>query len=280
MKMTKKIMLAAVAMAAVMLSSCAIGDVKFTTGTSGDGTRNYKVKQTNESENIIRGMKQVGAASRAGGTCVIKIKNQGNKSHDGVAGFITGFDKDSETGLLSFLVVGVQNNEGTGRYYVSSYFNIDPKNLNGDNFGVATGDVYTEKKDIERPYEVEVKTWTNASADLALNDGVLECAIGVSAASTGVVTVKLYKQGSYEVKTQSAQMIPDGDPFATVTVQANQTPFADDKAKGKLCCYANIQPEKTLNAEWEIYDATFKYKDESYRAAMDEDYSFGEIDFE
>ena len=141
MKMTKKFLFAAVALAAVIgFASCQqeIGDINWASATgSGDGTTTFKVNQKNEEPlkhedgtpgNTIRGLKQVGALSRAQGTCVVRQYNQTKSSRDGMAGFVTYFtknDKVPETaenyGTYNFLVVGVQNDSGKTYTYASYY---------------------------------------------------------------------------------------------------------------------------------------------------------------
>ncbi len=284
MKMTKKILFGAAALcAAVLFSGCnEIGDIDWKTGTSGDGTRTYSVNQTNETDKIIRGAKKVGIANRAGGTCKVTLKDQTTNSKDGNVGFITGLS-ENDNGTISFLSVAIQNNSGTLRYYASMFFNIDPNNLSADNFGASvTKTAYDE--DETEPYEIEIKGWTNlfaASTLLGTDDTSIEMAIDVSTTDAGAYNVEIWKEGTWTEQTAAATLdLNDGESavasFGVTTAQNGNT----DASKGGLYVYANIQPSKTLNARWDIYNVTFK-QTTSLAALSDEaDYSTGDIIWE
>lgn len=295
MKMTKKILMGAVAFAAVMFMGCKeIGDIDWGKGTSGDGTKTFKVKQANDSgaventpeydEGIIRGAKQIDLVNRAGGTCVVKVFNQTNSTKDGVAGFICNYSENKDSskdnyGTCNFLVIGTQWNKGSARYYVSFYFNIDPNKLSANNFG-ATPLAYDA--DRMTPYEVVIKGWTTVSGVTLTgkNNDEFEMAIKVTNETNGDIKVYLMKADSYHCEDQSAQLILNDDASYAdepILVPAAKVGRPTEKApNGKLFVYANILPGQTLNARWDIYDVTFKQG----KFATEDTFEVGNIDWE
>lgn len=298
MKMTKKVLLATVVAAAVLVTACkeVIGDVEWKSHNNGNQTVTYLVNQKNDNDTIIRGAKKIQALQRAGGTCVITLNDQTSSSHDGVTGFIFGLEKNAN-GTLDFLSVGVQNYSGTLRYYVSMFYNIDPNNLSADNFG--THATATTKESRTDPYEIIVKDWTN------ITDGFTKCkadtntlkyaidintvknstTVGGVTGSKGSYVYKIYKTGDINISDGdfAAGVFDFGSatPIAEGIVTTDQNGRTEDDVKGSVYTYANIQPHKTLNARWDVYNITSK-ANANIRAAADleEDFSCGEVIFE
>lgn len=287
MKMTKKFLFAAVAVAAVIgFASCQqeIGDIKWTSATgSGDGTTTFKVNQKNEEPefqdeaktipgNTIRGLKQVGALSRAKGTCVVRQYNQTKTSRDGMAGFVTYFtknDKVEETaenyGTYNFLVVGVQNVNGATWTYASYYCNIKKDALSTQNFGAYTTDAngnkvnsvkaaFDEKE--TKPYEIEIVTYPKILSGVPFDkDGTLTVGIKFVQQDNGDVEITWLKD---LVENTQAATTSDGTELYKVTAESKVTGRTAASEKGKICAYANIYAQQTLNARWDFYDISWK----------------------
>jgi len=300
MKMTKKILFGAAALcAAVLFSGCnEIGDIDWSTGSSGDGTRNYSVKQKNEEDYTIRGLKQVGLASRAQGTCVARLKDQTANTIDGMVGFVCDYS-ENEDDTVNFLVVGVTNgNKSSGATnvlvtYASYFYNISTDQLSAQNFGCTeTKNEYDSTT--TTPYEIEiVKFPTTLQSNFTSSnynvDGTMEVAIRFATEDDGSIKIYWYDPTQYSTDgraTASASLTwnDKDNPTKTATVTAAQRKGAsDDEASnpksGKLCVYANIYSGRTLNATWEMYDVSFKTV-ASLSALGEENLTFGDINWE
>ncbi len=285
MKMTKKFVLVAAAAAMIFgMVGCAIGDVKFT-GNSGTGTKIYKVKQTNENDHNIRGIKPTGVLDRAQGTCVITMKNQSSSTDDGVCGFMTCYQKNKgmdatgnkakNYGTYNFLVVGIRCLKGQPMYYISYYCNIDEKNLSTDNFGAGSNIKAKVDPDCTDPYEIEIVKYTPLTR-LAIDNKTktLTAAIKFTGKDTGDIDVEILK----DVETfLAAATTSGGERCAFQTVSKDIIGNSDKSAKGKLSVYANIYKKQTLDAEWGIYDVS--WSEESTILAADDDIDYGEVIF-
>lgn len=292
--MKKKILFGAViaAMALIVgLTGCpkAIGDVKFNSAFgSGDGTKTYKVKQTNEKKTNIRGIQPTGVLNRAQGTCVIQMNNQSNKTDDGVCGFITCYTKNKSPagqeklpndGTYNFLVVGVRCQFGQPKYYISYYCNISEDTISTENFGAGTNTKATIDPDCYDPYEIELVKYTNLTK-VAIEDGKLTVAIKFVGNSNGTIDVELLKD--VETNTQAATT-SGGTRIAYYQVKPSEIGDKDQSGegegleKGKLSVYANIYAEQTLDARWDIYDVS--WKENSIFSAEEASYYYGDVIF-
>lgn len=307
MKMTKKVLLATVVAAAVLVTACkeVIGDVEWKKVNEGNQTVVYKVNQTNENDRVIRGAKSVGIMDRAGGSCVITLNDQDSTKKDGVAGFIYGLEKNKDTGTIDFMSIGVQNEKGKIRYYASLFFNIDPNNLSAENFG-ASKTRNTYDPELKDPYEVIVTAVGNNNGDVGnptsneygweqLNiwddcytpsDKTVKLAIDVKTHTDGSYEYWIYKKDTFSIKSgdhAAGAFDFSGKSSAHGKVSKEINGRSSD-VKGGIYTYANIQPNKTLNAKWEVYNITSKTTpaNANIRAAADleEDFSCGEVIFE
>lgn len=292
MKMTKKIALAAMAVLSLAFVGCnkEIGDINWSGALgSGDGTTTFKVKQTNETDSTIRGMKRIGALNRAKGTCVVRQFDQSNKTCDGMVGFATcviqnkGKDDEGEKlanyGTYNFIVVGVRNNKGTTETYASYYCNIAEDQMSTNNFGAGSNTKTTFDPDCTDAYEIELVKFPKVLSSVNINDAdELVTAIQFVGYDDGSVEINWYKEGDFEEKTASAICDFLADPVFTCTVDAAKVGRDADSEKGSLWTYANIYGGETLNARWDIYDVSWKQE-----AALSADEigptSFGDIDW-
>lgn len=299
MKMTKKLLIGAVLVAAVLSISCQkeIGGINWKKGVigSGDGTTTFTVKQTNESKtNTIRGLKQVGILDRAQGTCIVKQFDQTSSSCDGMVGFATYFvenktDRTAENyGTYNFLVVGVRNAGGVTQTYASYFCNIRKDELDHYNFGASYVDSDGKTKDRTKntfaptatePYEIVIekfpKVLTNVTFD---KDKTLTVGIKFEQEDeTGDIRISWFKD--LETNTQAATTSGGTLLYKTKALGSN---IGRDKEspKGKICAYANIQPEATLNARWDFYDISMKPIDSANYVIDDDFIDVGDIIFE
>lgn len=287
MKMTKKLILATVAIAAVIgFASCkqTVGDVKFNDKGTGTGSQIVTVKQTNENDHTIRGLKQLDLTKRAQATCIVEQYNQTNKTNDGMVGFITFYsenkkDKAAENyGTINFLVVGVKNNCGKTQTYASYYCNIKKDKLSTSNFGVADKDTYTEyKADLLRPFEVVivdlpgadtpgVSKVGNVNGVTFDKDGTLKMAIEFTGNKDGSIDINWYKDWNETAASQAAAKIDftGKTPVYTATASAaqigNEVDPDDPTSKAKkgfVYAYANIYKKQTLNAKWQLCNVSW-----------------------
>ena len=302
MKMTKKFIFAAIAVAAVIgFASCkqAVGEVKFNDKGTGTGSQILTVKQTNENDHTIRGLKQLDLIKRAQATCIVEQYDQTKKSNDGMVGFITFYsenkkDKTAENyGTINFLVVGVKNNCGKTQTYASYYCNIKKDKLSTANFGVADKDTYTVyKEDPLRPFEVVIVDLPGAETPgvtkIGNIDGVtfdstgtLKMAIEFTGNKDGSIDINWYKDWTETAGSQAAAKIDftGKTPVYSATASAaqigNEVDPEDPTSKAKkgyVYAYANIYKKQTLNARWQLCNVsmvTSGYADEDLMVVGD-----------
>jgi len=265
--MKKSILLAATTLALILgLTGCPkeVGSINWKGGAlgSGDGTKTYKVNQTNEEDYVIRGMKPFGAIKRAGSTCIVQMFNQTSNNYDGVVGFMTYVTKDTLNNTYNFLVVGVTNKKGKIRTYASYYCNISPENLNGDNFGVPKSSVKTQfDKTCTTPYEVVILDWFDLEK-ASIADGTVRVAIDFEGKKDGTIAINWYSVPKMPDSGDQASATYD---FAKNGIALRDTVIAtrdhlgteDGNAKnGWIYAYANIYADKTLNGQWDLFNET------------------------
>lgn len=291
MKMTKKLIFAAVAVAAIVgFASCQkeIGGIDWDGGVvgSGDGTTTFTVNQENKSEtNTLRGFKQVGLLDRAQGTCVVSQYNQTMQSCDGMVGFATYFVKNKTADTYNFLVVGVRNNAGTTQTYASYFCNISEDDLDEYNFGAADKldngtykDRVREKFDasVTEPYEVVIEHFPKKLDTTFDKNGTLTVGIKFDQQSNGDIKITWLKDLKTDTKSATTS---SGSVLYETKAEAEQTGRTASSEKGKICSYANIQPKATLNARWDFYDISWK-KSAAFADEDDHFISVGDVIFE
>lgn len=289
MKMTKKLIFAAVAVAAIVgFASCQkeIGDIDWKGGVvgSGDGNTTFTVNQKNDEDYTIRGMKQVGLLDRAQGTCVVRQFDQGRDTSDGMVGFACCFtqnnDKTKENnGTYNFLVVGVRNHLGTTQTYASFFYNIPESSLSTENFGVPLKSAQVKSSytpNDTKPYEVELVKFPKTLNVKYDEDGTLTVAINLTIGSSNDIKITWLKDVT---ENHQAAETSGGVELYSWTVDAQQIGTDAATKKGKICTYANIYGGKTLNAKWDIYDISWS-KDASFFAEDDDFIEVGDVIFE
>lgn len=289
MKMTKKLIFAAVAVAAIVgFASCQkeIGDIDWKGGVvgSGDGNTTFKVNQTNDEDNTIRGMKQIGILDRAQGTCVVRQFNQGPSTSDGMVGFACCFtenkDKSKDNyGTYNFLVVGVRSHMGTTQTYASFFYNIPESSLSTENFGVPVNSAQvktTYTPEDTKPYEIEIEKFPKSLNVGYDKNGTLTVAINLAKGSSNDIKITWLK----DVKeNHQAATTSGGEELYTITAEATKI-GTDITKKGKICSYANIYGGKTLNAQWDIYDISWSADNSFFADEIDDFIEVGDVIFE
>lgn len=206
---------------------------------------------------------------------IIKINNQTPTSTDGVVGVAFDVTKhkveevvDEETKKVEvwdFMLAGVRYYNGKAQYYVSYFANIRPNQMSAYNFGAATADGKSTITKLEydpeetTPYEIEfVKSYGTAQNLLSSIKADEEGTV------TLVVDAKEEDDGSYKVRIYDSSAISDNK-FAGINagVDALQTidvPAAtigkDGKSQAYVGVYAGVYQNKTLNATLEILELT------------------------
>lgn len=153
MKITKKILAVAVAVAGLSLMGCPM--------PLGDGliSSTGQVDYSNENENeYARDFSQLTAKHE---DFAVKITLENAKDGPGVMG--AAFDMtQNDDGTWNFGVVGIRWYGGNRQYYVSHFFNTNKEDWNKNNFGVsATKNAYDGNT--TTPYEIVVKDFTTLS---------------------------------------------------------------------------------------------------------------------
>lgn len=262
MKMTKILVgaLAAVALVAG-LTGCQkeIGDIKWGGGlSSGDGTKDLTVKQTNETDAIIRGMKLL-TLKHTGANIVVRIYDQDESSKDGMAGYawnITSTKNDEGVTLYNFFVLGVRSAAGTRQYYLSYFANIAEDNLGAENFG-STGTKTAYDANVTEAYEIEIVKAFDDFTQALDGDGTLTVAISITSDDDKKTqTVKLMSVGDAAEQTAAASLDLTKCSVIKEVATIDVTKYALETSDQKMGAYANIYAGKTLNAKWSYYDVT------------------------
>lgn len=274
MKMTKKFIFAAIAVAAVIgFASCQkeIGEINWTGSAlgEGDGTKTFTVKsQKNDTDYTIRGIKQAGVLDRAQGTCVVRQYDQTNSTSDGMVGFITYFVKNDKVektaanyGTYNFLVVGVRNHLGKTQTYASYFCNISEDDLQKSNFGAqdSKGNDRTKSSfdpKATEPYEIVIEKFPKELSGVKFDaDGTLTVGIKFEQTDDGSVNIYWYKDLT---ENTAASTTSGGTELYKTQALATKLGRDSTSEKGKIAAYANIYAGKTLNARWDFYDISWK----------------------
>ena len=206
------------------------------------------LNRPNETEGIYRLMGNLTSLENANVDSIITIKNQTEQTFDGAAGLaiITKNNKKN----YDFLIVGLQNNQGTIRSYVSYYCNIPKKDFTASNFGTTAGPK-AFIPDATNSYEIEILTYRNSvqtMSDFSLDEnGELKIGLSFKVKEDGSIDVIYKKDCQIDEETGA---VTGGTTVHTINVTQKITGNAFTLAAKNLYAYALIQPNKTLNAEY------------------------------
>lgn len=292
MKMTKKILLGAVAFFALAFTSCdnslsslfqkEYGEPKvidYTDATYESGMGTWTVDSwKNEDDYTKRAIKLLSTKhSDIAAVATINSKDaDGNAliEDQGVIGVIFNLEKvgtynvKDENGeetkekkdILNFCVVGIRN----GDYYVSFFGNIKEGELANENFGAAEIKESYDKDETE-PYEVElVKAFASAKFDKTDDDDTLvvidiDEVADESSADYGSYIINLYGKDAYDSNNHVINKVDDIPAIKTITVDAVTIGKVNEagepiERQGRIGVYANVYPEKNFNGSLEILD--------------------------
>lgn len=286
MKMTKKILVGAVAAVAMAFSftGCDIlggimrgdkslsdvfmkeyGTEKVIEYSDNDGNSNGIFKMidnvkeegdkvdgyTNSTEEMVRAMK-FQQLKHHGIDGIVTLKPNGTKSTDGVMGVVFGAavnedEEGNELDTMNFGLVGVRVAEGKVGFYVSYFANIKSEDLGKSNFNAKDDTKTKVDPKVTTPYEIRFEPKSGDAYKL-LN--------GLSLDENGEVKVYLEvvedkETGDYTVNLYKvAKAAKDGDAIASVAVPASA--LNREYSKTVCGCYANVYAGKTLTASFEL----------------------------
>ena len=107
-----------------------------------------------------------------------------------------------------------------------------------------------------KPYEIEIVKYPKELSGVTFDkDGTLTVGIKFVQKDNGDVDISWWKD--LEENTQAAQT-SNGTELLTVTAESAKTGRTALSEKGKICAYANIYAQQTLNARWDFYDISWK----------------------
>ena len=291
MKMTKKILLAAVAVAAVMFAGCKNWSLtsavqesfgadmfKYNDATYDAGLGTWTIDgEVNESEEEYeRGVKLLLTKhSDIAGLVQIGTKENSslNKGVLGIAFDVTQnkSDKDAINKTWNFGVIGLRNYNGVPQYYVSYFANVSDAQMSAFNFGAATP-VYDAEGNItgyKKPFiqleevskekltahEVVIKDFTNLPKNL-IKDGVLTVAVDIDEdADTGDYLVKIYDQSAVDKNNSGIKAdatILNGSGDKILASKIGK----EGAAQAYVGVYANIYGGQTMDGSLEILNLT------------------------
>lgn len=292
MKLTKKILLAAVAVAAVMFAGCKNWSLtsamqksfgadmfKYNDVTYDAGLGTWKIEgEVNESEEEYeRGVKLL-LTKHSDIAGLVQIGTKENSSLDkgvlGIAFDVTQNKSDKDAinyKTWNFGVIGLRNYNGVPQYYVSYFANVSDAQMSALNFGAATP-VYDAEGNItgyKKPFiqleevskekltahEVVIKNFTNLPKTL-INDGVLTVAVDIDEdADTGDYLVKIYDQSAVDKNNSGIKAdakILNGPGDKILASKIGK----EGAAQAYVGVYANIYGGQTMDGSLEILDLT------------------------
>lgn len=292
MKLTKKILLAAVAVAAVMFAGCKNWSLssamqksfgadmfKYNDATYDAGLGTWTIEgEVNESEEEYeRGVKLL-LTKHSDIAGLVQIGTKENSSLDkgvlGIAFDVTQNKSDKDAinyKTWNFGVIGLRNYNGVPQYYVSYFANVSDAQMSAFNFGAATpvidaeGNITGYKKPFiqedkvskERltTYEVEIKGFTDLPKTL-IKDGVLTVAVDIDEdADTGDYLVKIYDQSVVDKNNSGIKEdanILNGTGDKILASKIGK----EGAAQAYVGVYANIYGGQTMDGSLEILDLT------------------------
>ena len=292
MKLTKKILLAAVAVAAVMFAGCKNWSLssamqksfgadmfKYNDATYDAGLGTWTIEgEANESEEEYeRGVKLL-LTKHSDIAGLVQIGTKENSSLDkgvlGIAFDVTQNKSDKDAinyKTWNFGVIGLRNYNGVPQYYVSYFANVSDAQMSALNFGAATpvidaeGNITGYKKPFiqedkvskERltTYEVEIKGFTDLPKTL-IKDGVLTVAVDIDEdADTGDYLVKIYDQSAVDKNNSGIKAdatILNGSGDKILASKIGK----EGAAQAYVGVYANIYGGQTMDGSLEILDLT------------------------
>ena len=292
MKLTKKILLAAVAVAAVMFAGCKNWSLtsamqksfgadmfKYNDVTYDAGLGTWKIEgEVNESEEEYeRGVKLL-LTKHSDIAGLVQIGTKENSSLDkgvlGIAFDVTQNKSDKDAinyKTWNFGVIGLRNYNGVPQYYVSYFANVSDAQMSALNFGAATP-VYDAEGNItgyKKPFiqleevskekltahEVVIKNFTNLPKTL-IKDGVLTVAVDIDEdADTGDYLVKIYDQSAVDKNNSGIKAdakILNGPGDKILASKIGK----EGAAQAYVGVYANIYGGQTMDGSLEILDLT------------------------
>ena len=275
MKLTKKILLAAVAVAAVMFAGCKNWSLtsamqksfgadmfKYNDATYDAGLGTWTIDgEVNESEEEYeRGVKLL-LTKHSDIAGLVQIGTKENSSLDkgvlGIAFDVTQNKSDKDAinyKTWNFGVIGLRNYNGVPQYYVSYFANVSDAQMSALNFGAATKKDKVSKE-ILTAYEVEIKGFTDLPKTL-INDDVLTVAVDIDEdADTGDYLVKIYDQSAVDknnsgIKADAKILNGPGDKILASKIGK------EGAAQAYVGVYANIYGGQTMDGSLEILDLT------------------------
>lgn len=259
MKMTKKIILGAVAFFALAFTSCdnsfssffqtTYGEkvIDYTDATYESGMGTWTVKNwKNEDAYTKRAIKLLSTKhSDIAAVATINSKDADGvelSGNQGVIGVIFNLEKVGEyddvdekgktkkADILNFCVVGIRN----GDYYVSFFGNIKEGELAENNFGAvkADGETYNTKdsydKDETEPYEVVIREFPSSANFDKTDDGDTLVVIDIDEVTDendvdyGNYIINLYGKDAYDSDNHVINNVDNSPAIKTITVDAKK----------------------------------------------------------
>lgn len=293
MKMTKKILLGAVAFFALAFTSCdnslsslfqkEYGEPKvidYTDATYESGMGTWTVESwKNEDDYTKRAIKLLSTKhSDIAAVATINSKDADGNAlfEEGVIGVIFNLEKvgtynvldenneptKEKKDILNFCVVGIRNED----YYVSFFGNIKEGELAKENFGAAKIKESYDKDETE-PYEVEIVQAFESAKFEKTDDGDTLVVIDIdevadeSDANYGNYIINLYGIEAYDSDNHVINNVDNISAIKTISVDAKKIGKVNEdgepvERQGRIGVYANVYAEKNFNGSLEILDLT------------------------
>lgn len=257
MKMVKKVLIGAVALAAILtLASCGKkNDTNKAIKGSGD---NWTVDYTNDADSNYRAYRSTGL-KHAG--AIVKVTfNKGADAKNSKMGVIFGLEE--KDGKSDFHIIGIAPD---GTYYVSTYKNIE--DIQGDNFGAtvdaATGPSEKEIVKLSAGKKVTLKEDSNGNkytyiVYIADKSGVYYYSI-LDLTDDEIADFDTAKG---EFKTEATEeKVATASSFGIIASAFTPVATINDLPQHQISMYAMIQPGATLSGSWKVA-AKFKEADD------------------
>lgn len=261
MKMTKKFLLggAVLLAATIMFTGCkpTLGsvnikytDASFNSEDKAIGTAS--VKHKNKDDTYNRGMKLLSTPHKGMYAKIALNGLENNSDNPGVMGLVFGLkEHNDEKGnkLYDFYLVGIRNDKGKLRTYLSKYTNISEDQFDAEDFG-------SKKNATEGASEKEIlkiNTYDNYSRNE--NNKNMEVAIKINPKDDGSYTIEWFNADDIDcVKLAENQNLKKvGPESVNISNQITAAKIKND-LNLKIGFYANVYPKQTMTGKWYLAD--------------------------
>ncbi|MCR5435523.1 MAG: hypothetical protein K6E97_00495 [Treponema sp.] len=259
MKITKKILAVAVAVAAFGLTSC-IGDFgntgdKIIKGLLSNSHCEYTYAEADEDTKDANYARHISSTRTNRKNFTVKLTLEDASDNPGVIG-AAWYQSDNDDGTRNFIVCGIHHNP-SNEFYISYFRNISMDDMGKSNFGASVKTDLTTFLNATTPVEYHISTTANDGYESLSSAAAWDSSTGTLET---VLSVQAQNDGSYKVyffaPNEEDNYPADGTGAVITKNISNSVTLASTKEEldQKLGWYAMVKKDKTLYGKWKGID--------------------------